>query len=182
MYMLFFFFFFFFFSSRRRHTRCSRDWSSDVCSSDLRDLHLGWRGTATLLAGEHGSGWRALLGFETGATPSASGLRYFFQTVGPAFFAELNPRFTDLLRQHHLFPERSTFPGDPADRGVTVTQDGMLHAARSRPSCQVATDACYQPLEPASLPPPPDADPPARGAETSPGRPCRARDNGREGC
>src|SRR4030043_1503146 len=29
--------FFFFFSSRRRHTRCSRDWSSDVCSSDLRD-------------------------------------------------------------------------------------------------------------------------------------------------
>src|SRR5690606_40443253 len=27
----------FFFSSRRRHTRFSRDWSSDVCSSDL-----GW--------------------------------------------------------------------------------------------------------------------------------------------
>src|SRR2546422_3588398 len=26
---------FFFFSSRRRHTRCSRDWSPDVCSSDL---------------------------------------------------------------------------------------------------------------------------------------------------
>src|SRR2546429_2711014 len=28
----------FFFSSRRRHTRCSRDWSSDVCSSDLSEL------------------------------------------------------------------------------------------------------------------------------------------------
>src|SRR3712207_3883732 len=27
---------FFFFSSRRRHTRYWRDWSSDVCSSDLR--------------------------------------------------------------------------------------------------------------------------------------------------
>src|SRR3712207_7007651 len=27
--------FFFFFSSRRRHTRYWRDWSSDVCSSDL---------------------------------------------------------------------------------------------------------------------------------------------------
>src|SRR5207247_6868042 len=25
----------FFFSSRRRHTRSTRDWSSDVCSSDL---------------------------------------------------------------------------------------------------------------------------------------------------
>src|SRR2546422_8076544 len=28
----------FFFSSRRRHTRCSRDWSSDVCSSDLNEI------------------------------------------------------------------------------------------------------------------------------------------------
>src|SRR2546429_3366366 len=32
------YFLFFFFSSRRRHTRCSRDWSSDVCSSDLLDV------------------------------------------------------------------------------------------------------------------------------------------------
>src|SRR2546422_8511229 len=32
--------FYFFFSSRRRHTRCSRDWSSDVCSSDLRTKTL----------------------------------------------------------------------------------------------------------------------------------------------
>src|SRR5436305_6100330 len=30
----------FFFSSRRRHTMCGRDWSSDVCSSDL--LFLRW--------------------------------------------------------------------------------------------------------------------------------------------
>src|SRR5204863_6020096 len=28
----------FFFSSRRRHTRSLRDWSSDVCSSDLLDI------------------------------------------------------------------------------------------------------------------------------------------------
>src|SRR5436305_9798761 len=32
-------YFFFFFSSRRRHTGCGRDWSSDVCSSDL-DLEI----------------------------------------------------------------------------------------------------------------------------------------------
>src|SRR5690606_40400429 len=30
-----------FFSSRRRHTRFSRDWSSDVCSSDLIDVPQG---------------------------------------------------------------------------------------------------------------------------------------------
>src|SRR6266849_7264155 len=33
--------FFFFFSSRRRHTRSTRDWSSDVCSSDLSGVDLG---------------------------------------------------------------------------------------------------------------------------------------------
>src|SRR6266496_4307068 len=33
----------FFFSSRRRHTRSLRDWSSDVCSSDLLSLREGSR-------------------------------------------------------------------------------------------------------------------------------------------
>src|SRR5437660_8968427 len=33
--LFFLIFVFFFFSSRRRHTRWPRDWSSDVCSSDL---------------------------------------------------------------------------------------------------------------------------------------------------
>src|SRR5690625_3568336 len=32
--------FFFFFSSRRRHTRWPRDWSSDVCSSDLENVFV----------------------------------------------------------------------------------------------------------------------------------------------
>src|SRR5215813_14297020 len=32
--------FYFFISSRRRHTRCGRDWSSDVCSSDLSEAGL----------------------------------------------------------------------------------------------------------------------------------------------
>src|SRR5256884_4886109 len=40
----------FFFSSRRRHTRCSRDWSSDVCSSDLI-FHLDGAGGRTRGAG-----------------------------------------------------------------------------------------------------------------------------------
>src|SRR5690606_39958848 len=42
--------FFFFFSSRRRHTRFSRDWSSDVCSSDLfrKLVWIGWRSEKAL--------------------------------------------------------------------------------------------------------------------------------------
>src|SRR3712207_7641595 len=43
-------FFFFFFSSRRRHTRYWRDWSSDVCSSDLVECAAATDPTAELSA------------------------------------------------------------------------------------------------------------------------------------
>src|SRR5262245_65616784 len=49
--------FVFFFSSRRRHTRCLSDWSSDVCSSDLRHDHPA-RST-TPQTGRSGRGGRA---------------------------------------------------------------------------------------------------------------------------
>ena len=40
---------FFFFSSRRRHTRYIGDWSSDVCSSDLKgDLCWFWTDKSVL--------------------------------------------------------------------------------------------------------------------------------------
>src|SRR3989449_11620977 len=48
-YALFVCFFFFFFSSRRRHTRCSRDWSSDVCSSDVMTRVRGQVGRGALV-------------------------------------------------------------------------------------------------------------------------------------
>src|SRR5690606_26202248 len=46
--------YFFFFSSRRRHTRFSRDWSSDVCSSDLnaRNMEAYMWGAASLFNDE----------------------------------------------------------------------------------------------------------------------------------
>src|SRR5690606_39801537 len=60
----------FFFSSRRRHTRFSRDWSSDVCSSDLF-LYLppaeeAARTEALLYEGRDKTGvdpWETLRGF-----------------------------------------------------------------------------------------------------------------------
>src|SRR5206468_8934600 len=42
---------FFFFSSRRRHTRSDRDWSSDVCSSDLPLQTAGLRREFDLIHG-----------------------------------------------------------------------------------------------------------------------------------
>src|SRR3712207_5689586 len=49
---------FFFFSSRRRHTRYWRDWSSDVCSSDLGDA-VRARPPAPGQRGRHPGGQRA---------------------------------------------------------------------------------------------------------------------------
>src|SRR5690606_39631656 len=48
----------FFFSSRRRHTRFSRDWSSDVCSSDLGADGLTQTVTGRNL-GAHAAPWGA---------------------------------------------------------------------------------------------------------------------------
>src|SRR5256884_2332904 len=77
---------FFFFSSRRRHTRCSRDWSSDVCSSDLTGARallivglfgmgvsiaaLPWAGSSLLVYA-----WTVPLAFTNSLfAPAASGL------------------------------------------------------------------------------------------------------------
>src|SRR6266496_6123930 len=61
---------FFFFSSRRRHTRSLRDWSSDVCSSDLQAAILIFL-AGSMLAGLSQSmveliGFRALQGIGAG--------------------------------------------------------------------------------------------------------------------
>src|SRR6266542_3765954 len=41
------------FSSRRRHTRCDRDWSSDVCSSDLENRSAGRHDTRGTLSAKN---------------------------------------------------------------------------------------------------------------------------------
>jgi len=131
-----------------------------LCVCLRRELGQGWRNLAKLMTGEHGAGWRRLFGFQKGDTPSASGLRYFFHTLGPQVFEELCPLFTDLLHQGGLLPEHSTFPGDPPQRGVSISHDIMLHEARSRMRCGQVTDTCYQPAP----------------------RPCPAKTEGWEGC
>src|SRR3989449_5148584 len=71
----------FFFSSRRRHTRCSRDWSSDVCSSDLHPEALD-----DLESSRHFPTMYA-----TGMTPLLDVLGHIVgRTLGPEDVAPLN--------------------------------------------------------------------------------------------
>src|SRR5438874_13454655 len=63
MFSVYYSLFFFFFSSRRRHTRSLRDWSSDVCSSDLGEFafrHAGRRRNANSPAARRRSGYHAI--------------------------------------------------------------------------------------------------------------------------
>src|SRR5215203_4176896 len=60
---------FFIFSSRRRHTRYWRDWSSDVCSSDLLAQEAERLGYSVLWAAEaYGSDVVSMLGWIAGQT------------------------------------------------------------------------------------------------------------------
>jgi hypothetical protein len=131
-----------------------------LCLCLRRELGRGWGKLAKLLTGEHGSGWRRRFGFQEGITPSASGLRFFFEAIGPETFEEINSLLIEALHQAGLFAQCSTFPSDPPDRGVTLSHDLMLHEARSNMKCAYVTASCYQPAP----------------------RPCPAREAGKEGC
>src|SRR3712207_8615972 len=58
----------FFFSSRRRHTRYWRDWSSDVCSSDLAQ-QPGWMQVLLPSRPNGSAGWVTDDGLDRAITP-----------------------------------------------------------------------------------------------------------------
>jgi hypothetical protein len=125
---------------------------------------LGWRSLAKLLAGPEGACWRKLFGFREGVTPAPSTLRSFYKAVGPAFHLDLCPRFIELIHTAGLLPTHSTHPHTPAQQGLPVAADGMLHEAHSSMRCGQVTDTCYQPTS-AQHP-----------------RPCPAREKDFDGC
>src|SRR5438067_6522812 len=104
--------FFFFFSSRRRHTRSKRDWSSDVCSSDL--LPLDKRAVCSLWPFPSPHGAQAL----PGSLPC--GARTFLGTP-------LQPA----CRDHHALPPP----------GTNTTGSGRVRARLARQPPQQAAQA-----------------------------------------
>src|SRR5215813_15006016 len=107
----------FFFSSRRRHTRCGRDWSSDVCSSDL-ETHLAFaRDNADILR-LYLSSW---IGYDTG-------IRQRFGDRIDAryerYFAVLTAVFKSGIESGALAPR--------PPRQLAVTLNGLIHAVIRR--------------------------------------------------
>jgi hypothetical protein len=119
-----------------------------------RERNLSRPEALRILKSEDGCSLRTRLGFEE-AFPSPSGLRYFEGRISPQLQQEINALQMDMLYQAGLLPTR---PDE--QRKVTLSFDGMLHAARARMRCAHVTDSCYQ-----------------QGP-----RPCPARDKGKRGC
>src|SRR2546429_4524218 len=111
--------FFFFFSSRRRHTRCSRDWSSDVCSSDLNSRRLGrqvfesytldpicqavkaaWSAGIVVVAAAGNQGRNDSAGTEGYGTIAAPGNDPYAITVGVMKTAETPTRSDDTIASY----------------------------------------------------------------------------------
>src|SRR3989449_11578470 len=125
--------FFFFFSSRRRHTRCSRDWSSDVCSSDLLTKQPDEVLAAVRLPAPNG--WDAVYhklrrrgSFDFPVLGVAAWIQWNGKTVGDARI---------------VLGGVASYPQEVASAGAAL-QGGPL----SDEAIAAASDAAYQPSKP----------------------------------
>src|SRR2546422_6901972 len=131
---------FFFFSSRRRHTRCSRDWSSDVCSSDLvkddqgHTLYFGQRqeeNTVTRRLISSGSSFEKEIGFSRAVVDGdwifvsgTTGFDYRSMTISESVtdqaeqclrniqsaLEQAGASLRDVVRVTYILPETKDFP------------------------------------------------------------------------
>jgi hypothetical protein len=101
------------------------------------------------------------LGFDPSDVPGESTFRMALHLTQLDWFADCQTSLAQGLMAYALIPTQSTFPGDPPERGVTLSTDCQLIQARSHQKCRHQNPTC-------SLP----------GST----RPCPAREADKEGC
>lgn len=110
---------------------------------------------------ERGVGYCRRLGFDPDDVPCPSTLRMALNHTDERWVLQCADSLALSLMAYGLIPTQSTFPSDPAQRGVSMALDSQLVAARSRMRCRYQNADCF-------LPP----------AEHS----CAALEDGKEGC
>ena len=101
------------------------------------------------------------LGFDPSDLPVASTFRMAFGETAADWFTACQTSLAQGLMAYQLIPTHSTFPGDPSERGVSISTDCQLIASRSHMHCRHQVPACSEP---------------------GPERSCPARAAGKDGC
>jgi len=139
----------------------------DPVSIGLCFLLARWRGwgwselLTELHSPDRGRGDCRRLGFDPQDLPCASTLRMAFSHTQEDWLLACEDSLVEALMAYGLIPTRSTFPGDPSDRGVSIATDCQLIQARSRMRCRYQHANCFKPLS---------------------RRPCAAKVAGKQGC
>ena len=110
---------------------------------------------------DRGQGYCHRLGFDPSDVPSASTFRMGLNNTQLDWLAACQTSLAQGLMAYSLIPTQATFPGDPPQRGITLSTDCQLIQARSRQKCRHQTRLC---------------------SIAAAKRPCPAREAGKEGC
>jgi hypothetical protein len=139
----------------------------DPVSIGLAWLVVRWRNwtwpqlVTELHSPERGLGFCLRLGFDHDDVPAESTFREALNHTRLSWLLQCEDSLLLGLMAHSLVPTSSTFPGDPPERGVSISTDSQLVAARSRMRCRHQNPRCFLP--------------PSQRA-------CAARQAGKKGC
>jgi hypothetical protein len=139
----------------------------DPVSMGLAWLLVRWRNwdwprlLTELHSPERGLGYCRRLGFDPHDLPGESTFRMALANTEECCLQQCADSLAQGLMAYGLIPTRSTFPGDPPERGISIALDSQLVAARSRMCCRHQNARCFLP--------------PAQ-------RSCAAREAGKQGC
>jgi len=124
----------------------------DPVSIGLCFLLARWRGwgwselLTELHSPDRGRGDCRRLGFDPQDLPCASTLRMAFCHTQADWLLACEDSLVKALMAYGLIPTRSTFPGDPQVRGISIATDCQLIQARSRMRCRYQHAGCFEPL------------------------------------
>ena len=127
-------------------------------------VHRGWgwdRLVGELRSSERGPSYCRRLGFDPADLPCPSTFRMALANTRLEWLEACQSSLALGLMAYGLIPTHSTFPGDPPERGVSLSTDCQLIGSRSHQKCIHQVPTCSQPAT---------------------RRPCPAREKGKEGC
>lgn len=123
----------------------------DPVSMGLAWLLARWRNWTwpqlliELHSAERGPGYCRRLGFDPDDIPAESTFRVALSNTSPLWLLQCEDSIALGLMAYGIVPTASTFPDDPADRGVSIATDSQLVAARSRMRCHHQNADCFAP-------------------------------------